>query len=349
MSSTIQSAPTLTSAAVPLRPVTLATVAGLPLARVAVRRLLIALPVLFGVTLLTFFVLNVLPGNAAVQLLGPSASAEQVAQLEATLELDRPAWQRYGRWLGGVLKGNLGRSLASAEPVTRLVSERFPVTLELVVYAFALSLGFAIPLALYCARRPNGVADRITMLVSMAGLSLANYVLALVLVLGLAVRVAWFPAIGFVSANEGLLLNLRSLTLPAIALAFPLLCFYTRFLRGDLVEQLNTQEYALAAIAKGIGPWRVLIVHVLRNSLPGLLTVVGLNFGGLLGGTVIIEQIFALPGMGQLLLHAINTRDVAVVQSIVLLLAVASVLANIGVDILHAALDPRIRHDSRAD
>ncbi len=213
--------------------------------------------------------------------------------------------------------------------------------------AFALSLGLSVPAALLAAHRPNRLVDRLTMLLSMGGLSMPSYVLAPVLVLIFSVNLTLFPSIGFKPPSAGVFENLHSLMLPTVAIALPLLCFYTRFLRGDVVEQMNGEDYVVTAVAKGIGPWRVLVRHALRNSLFGLLTLVGLNFGALIGGTVIVERIFALPGLGQLLLQAINTRDAPIVQAIVLLLAVVTVLANLCVDLLYAALDPRIRYGDR--
>lgn len=318
-----------------------------PMLRLACRRLLAAIPVLFGVSLLTFAIVNVLPGNAARQLAGIDAAPEQVARLEAELGLDQPAWKRYRGWLTGVLRGDLGRSIASGQPVAGLLAERLPVTLGLAAYAFVLSVGFAVPFALLAARKPRGIGDRVTAMLSMTGLSAASYVLAVVLILTFAVRLPLFPAIGYTPIGESVSGNLHSLTLPAIAIAFPLFGFYTRFLRGDLLEQLHGEDYVMTAVAKGLGPWRVLMHHSLRNSLLGLVTVIGLNVGTLIGGTVVIEQIFALPGIGLLLLQAIGLRDIVVVQAVVLVLAVATVLANLIVDLLYAALDPRIRYEDR--
>lgn len=312
--------------------------------RLVVRRLVASVPVLIGVSLLTFFVTELLPGNVAQQLAGAEASAEQVARLEAELGLDRPAWIRYRDWLTGVLKGDFGQSLVSNQSVSALLAERLPVTVLLVVYAFVLSIALAVPLALMSARWPDGFLDRIAAAVGMAGISVANYVLALVLILVFAVHLRMLPAFGFVPPMEGLASHVRSLTLPAVAIALPLLCFYARFLRGDLMEQLQGQEYIVAAKARGLGPWRVVAGHALPNSLFGLLTLVGLNFGSLIGGTVIIEQIFALPGLGQLLLQSIATRDIIVVQAIVLVLTVVTVAANLIVDMLYAVLDPRVRY-----
>jgi peptide/nickel transport system permease protein len=314
--------------------------------RLVVKRLLLAIPIVLGVSILTFWVLNLIPGNAAQQLLGAEATPEQIRALEQQLGLDQPAAVRYLDWLGAAVTGDLGTSLVSSQPVTGLLGERLAVSGELVGLAFLVSLGLAIPTALLAAHRPGRLFDRISMVVSITGLSVANYVLALLLVLVFAVEMALLPAIGFVPISEGLGENLRSLALPAAAIAFPLFCFYTRFLRGDLVDQLQGEDYVTTARAKGIGPWQVLLRHAFRNSAFGLITVVGLNLGSLIGGTVIVEQIFALPGIGQLMLQAINTRDFVVVQACVVVFAVVAVLANLLADLLYAVLDPRIRYGS---
>jgi peptide/nickel transport system permease protein len=171
-------------------------------------------------------------------------------------------------------------------------------------------------------------------------------VLALVLVYIFAVELAVLPAIGFVPIGDGLFQNLRSLLLPAVSIGFPLFCFYTRLLRADIVDQMLGEDYVTTAKAKGIGPWRVLVRHAFRNSLFGLLTIVGLNLGTLIGATVIIEQIFALPGIGQQFLQSISNRDIPVIEGIVLIFAVVVVLANLVTDLLYAVLDPRVRHGS---
>jgi peptide/nickel transport system permease protein len=320
-----------------------------PSLRLIGKRLLTAIPVLWGVTLVTFLVIHVMPGNAASQLLGANATPEQVAELEAKLNLDEPVLKQYLDWLGNLLTGDLGRSFASDQSVTSILSERLPVTLELIVCAFVVSLAFTVPVAVLAARRPNGVVDRLSMGVSMAGLSVAPYVLALVLVYVFAVQLDVLPAIGYVEISEGgLAQNLRSMILPAVSIGFPLFCFYTRLLRADIVDKMQGEDYVVTAQAKGLGPWRVLLRHALPNSLFGLLTVVALNFGTLIGATVIIESIFALPGIGQALLQSINNRDVLVIEAIVLVLATIVVLANLVADLLYAVLDPRIRYERAA-
>ena len=319
---------------------------GSPVLRLVVKRLLMAIPILLGVTALAFWVLSLIPGNAAQQLLGPEATPEQVHQLEQQLGLDKPGIVRYLDWLKGAVHGDFGKSLVSGQPVSELLPGRLGVTGELVFLAFFVSLAVAIPVALLAARRPNGVVDRLSMMIGTAGLSVANYVLALVLVLIFAVGLGWLPAIGYEPLSSGLWANLKTMILPSAAIGIPLFCFYGRFLRSDLVDQMQGEDYITTAQAKGLGPWQVLVRHAFRNSSFGLITVVGLNLGTLIGGTVIIEQIFALPGLGQLLLQSINTRDFVVVLAAVVIFAVVAVLANLIVDLLYAVLDPRIRYGS---
>jgi len=319
-----------------------------PSARLTGRRLLAAIPVLWGVTFLTYVVMNLLPGDAAQELLGANATPAQVHQLEIQLHLNEPFWVRYGGWLGGLLHGDLGTSLASRENVTTILGQRMPVTAELLLYAFAGSIVFAVGLAVLAARKPNGVADRISMVVSMTGLSIAPYVLALVLIYIFAVKLQVFPAIGYTPLTASPGANIRSLTLPAIAIGFPLFSVYTRLLRADIVEQMQREDYIVTARAKGVSPWRVLIRHALPNSLFGLITLVALNLGTLVGAVAIIEPIFSLPGVGAILIQSITDHDVPVVEGIVVVFAVVVVLAGLLADLLYAVLDPRIRYERAA-
>jgi len=317
---------------------------GSPALRLIGKRLLLAIPIIIGVTILASFILSLVPGNAAQQLLGPQATPEDIARLEQQLGLNESGVVRYLHWLGGAVHGDLGKSIVSGQSVNALLADRLAVSGELVALAFVVSLAVAVPIALLAAHRPNGVFDRISMVVSTLGLSVANYVLALILVLIFAVNLGWLPAIGFVPLSDGLWLNIKSMILPSAAIGLPLFCFYTRFLRGDLVDQMQQEEYVTTARAKGMGSWQVLLRHAFRNSSFGLITVVGLNLGALIGGTVIVESIFALPGLGQMLLQAINTRDFIVVQAVVVVFALVTVVANLVVDLLYVLLDPRIRY-----
>jgi peptide/nickel transport system permease protein len=318
-------------------------VLGSPTLRLAGRRLLAAIPVLWGVTLLTYLVMNLLPGDTAQVLLGANATPAQVHQLEIRLHLNEPFWVRYGGWLAATLHGDLGTSLASGENVTTILGQRLPVTAELLVYALVGSVVLAVLLAVLASRRPNGIADRFSVVISMTGLSVAPYVLAVVLVYLFAVKLQWFPAIGYTSLTASPLQNIRSLTLPAIAIGFPLFAVYTRLLRADIVEQMQREDYIVTARAKGVPQWRILIRHALPNSMFGLITLVALNLGVLVGAVAIIEPIFSLPGVGAILVSSINNHDVPIVEGVVLVFAVVVVVAALAADLLYAVLDPRVR------
>ena len=320
-------------------------VAGSPTLRFIGRRLLTAIPVLWGLTLATFIVMNALPGDAAQELLGASATPAEIHQLSVKLGLDKPFITHYLDWLHGLVSGHLGTSLASGQSVTSILGNDLPVTFELLAYAFLVSLVFAVPIALVSARHPNGIFDRVSLILSMGGLSIANYVLALVLVYIFAVKLNVLPALGWTPPDQNLGDNIKCLTMPAVSIGLSLLCFYTRLLRADLVEQMR-EDYVVAARAKGVGPWRILLHHALRNSVFGLITVVALNLGTLLGATVVIEQIFGLPGIGHELLSAIGNRDAPVVEGTVLVFGLITVLANLLADLLYATLDPRVRYGS---
>jgi len=318
----------------------------LELCRAILRRLVIVGTVLIGVSALTFFVLGILPGNAAQTLFGQDATPEQLARIEAELNLDRPILERYNLWAVEALHGNLGHSLASHQSATKLLADRLPVTIELVVLALLLSLILAVPAALVASRWPARFIDRSVAAINITTLSIPSYVFALILVLMFSVHLRLLPAIGFVPLRESVVRNLESMTLPALAIALPLFGLYTRFLRGDLLEQLLHHDYIVAAKAKGIGSLRILVRHALPNSISGLLTVIGVNFGALIGGTVIIEQIFALPGIGKLLLESVHARDVPIVQAIVVTLAAISTGVNLAIDALYGTIDPRTRNAS---
>jgi peptide/nickel transport system permease protein len=323
-------------------------VLGSPSLRLAGRRLLTAIPVLWGVTFLTFVVMNLLPGDTAQLLLGANATPAEIHQLSVQLHLNEPFWVRYGNWLGGVFHGSLGTSVVNGENVTTILGTRLPVTAELLGYAFIASIVLAVAVAVLAARRPNGIADRFSMVVSMTGLSVAPYVLALVLIYLFAVRLPWFPAIGYTSLTADPFQNIRSLTLPAASIGFPLFAVYTRLLRADIVEQMQREDYIVTARAKGVRPWRVLIRHALPNSLFGLITLVALNLGTLIGATAIIEPIFSLPGVGDILIQSISDHDVPVIEGVVVVFGTVVVVANLLADVLYTALDPRIRYERSA-
>lgn len=307
------------------------------------RRLLQLIPVVLGVSILTFLLLNLLPGNAAIAALGDGATPEAIAALSKQLGLDDPIWLRYWHWLLGALQGDLGKSLNSGQSVSFLIIQRVPVSIELMVLAQIIALAVALPVALLAARRRGKAVDKVFGLTAFAGLATPPFLTGMILILLVAIPFG-LPATGWVPLTQDLLLNLRSAILPALSLAFALYAVYTRVLRADLVTQLTQEDYVTTARAKGLASGVIIRRHVLRNSAFPLITVVGLNMGTLIGGAVIVETLFAVPGLGQLMINAIYQRDVNVVQGAVVFIAVAFVLINFLVDILYAALDPRIRH-----
>jgi peptide/nickel transport system permease protein len=318
-------------------------IAGSPALRVAGRRLLAAIPVLIGVTFVTFSVLSVLPNDTAQAILGLHASPSAVAALNHTLGLDQPFWQRYWHWLDNVLHGNFGTTV-EGQSVNHELAIHVPTTLYLLAYALVVSVLLAIIVATLAARRPNGIADRISLAVSMLGLSTAPYVFAFLLIIVFAVKLKWFPVLS--GPVTGPASFFKNLTLPACAVGFGLFAIYTRLLRADLVEQMQREDYIVTAKAKGITPWRVLIRHALRNSMFNLITVVGLNLGGLVGALAIIETIFQVQGIGNDLLTGVMNRDAPLIEGIVLVFALVTVLGNLLADLAYAVLDPRIRYGS---
>src|SRR5471032_1059137 len=313
------------------------------MARFVGRRLLYLLPVLFAVTLLTFLIAALLPGDLAYTMLGDQATPEKIAALRKTMGLDLPLWQRYLYWLGDVLRGDFGRSFRTGETVLHAVSERVPVSLELMVSAELLGLLIGIPLAILCAVKQGGALDRFLTGLAFGKLSLPSFMVAILLIYLFAVQLNWLPATGYVPFAEDPVGNLRSFVLPAFTLAFAEWPVLMRVLRSDMIATLQ-EDYIAMAKAKGLRPARILLVHALKPSSLTLVTVTGINIGRLIGGTVIVESIFALPGIGRLLLGAIYTRDLIILQGVVLFVAFGYVLMNFIVDMLYAVLDPRIRY-----
>jgi peptide/nickel transport system permease protein len=279
------------------------------------------------VSLAVFLMMNLLPGNAAQVQLGTMGTPVEEEALTRRLGLREPLLERYLHWLAGLPLGRLGLSLSNGQPVSGIVGQRLPVSLELVVLTILVAIALTIPMALLSALRPGGVIDRVAMVAGMGVHSLAPFVLGLALVLLFAVRLNWLPAIGFIPLPQDVPGNLRSLALPVVTLALPLAGSLTRVLRSDLIEQME-QDYIVTARSTGASRWNALTRHAFHNALTGSITLVGLSLGTLLGGAVVVEQVFALPGLGSGLLRAIETRDTNLVEGIVLLLSVCVALAN---------------------
>ena len=299
--------------------------------------------VLFCVTLLTYMIVNILPGDVAIVILGNLATPQDIAGLRADLGLDRPMLVRYFDWLGSALSGDLGRSYRNGEPVVQAIVDRLPVSLQLMVMAQVIALGIAIPVALLSVRRPGGLFDRISASAAFGFLAMPNFMLGIVLIYLFSVSFDLLPATGFTPISEGLWDNLESMILPSLTLGLIEWTVLMRVLRSDLLTTLK-EDFILLARAKGLPQWRVLLQHALRPSSFTLITILGLNIGGLIGGAVIVEQIFALPGVGRLLLGGIFNRDLILVQGTVAFIAVGFVVINFLVDMLYAVLDPRVRH-----
>jgi peptide/nickel transport system permease protein len=307
------------------------------------RRLLYLVPVLIAVSLLTFLIASLLPGDLAYVILGDQATPEKVAALRADMGLDQPIWWRYLSWLGNVLQGDFGRSFRTGQTVLQVVAERLPVSLELMLLAQLGALAIGIPLAIACAVRSGSAFDRFMTGSAFSMLSVPAFLSAILLIYLFAVELRWLPATGYVPFNEDPVGNLRSFVLPALTLALGEWPVLMRVLRSDMIATLQ-EDYIAMARAKGLKPSRILLVHALKPSSLTLVTVTGINIGRLIGGTVIVESIFALPGIGRLLLGAIFTRDLVILQGVVLFVAIGYVLINFVVDMLYAVLDPRIRH-----
>lgn len=314
--------------------------------RVVTHRLLALVPVLLAVSVLTFLMVSLLPGDPALQVLGTGAvSAEAIAAVRADLGLDQPIWARYLEWLGSALQGDLGRSYQSSQPVSAAIIERLPVTLELMAMSLVIALLISIPLAVVSAYKANSRLDKTVSGASFGLLSVPPFMLAILLIYIFSVRFDVLPATGWTPFSVDPIQNLRVAIMPALALAGTEIAVFTRLLRSDMIATLQ-EDHVLLARAKGLPTWRILLRHALRPSSFSLLTVLGIQVGALIGGSVVVETIFAVPGIGRLLLDSIFQRDIMIVQGLVLLIATAYVLVNFVVDLAYSLLDPRIRKGS---
>jgi peptide/nickel transport system permease protein len=307
------------------------------------RRLLYLLPVLIAVSLLTFLIASLLPGDLAYVILGDQATPEKVEALRHDMGLDQPIWWRYLGWLGHVLEGDFGRSFRTGQTVLQAVTERLPVSFELMLFAELVGLVIGVPIAIICAARSGGPFDRFMTGTAFGMLSVPTFLSAILLIYLFAVQLRWLPATGYVPLSEDPVANLRFFVLPALTLGLAEWPGIMRVLRSDMIATLQ-EDYIALAKAKGLTPRRILFVHALKPSSLTLVTITGINIGRLIGGAVIVETIFALPGIGRLLVGAIYTRDLIILQGVVLLVASGFVIMNFIVDMLYAVLDPRIRH-----
>ena len=308
-----------------------------------IRRILQVIPVVLLVMVIIFFVFRLIPGDPVQFLVGRNPSPETVTALTNKLGLDKPIAIQFLIWLGDAVRGDLGNSYVNNLPVSTLILEKFPATLELAVFALLLGSLIGIPVGILAALKQNSWLDFLVRVVSLIGFSLPRYWLAILLVIVFSLTLGWIPPGGYVPLSESIGQNLRYAILPTVTLALPIAAEQMRFLRSSMLEVIR-QDYVRTAHAKGLETRVVIINHALKNALIPFLTIVGLQLGSLLGGSVVVEQITAWPGIGWLTLQSINRRDYSVVQGVVLFSALAFVLINLLVDLLYAFLDPRIEY-----
>ena len=312
--------------------------------RYVAKRLLSLIPVLLVVSILVFSLMHLAPGDPASAILGMDATAADLERLEEELGLNLPLYEQYVRWVVGVLHGDLGRSYFMEESVGQAIAGHFRPTLSLALFAELIALVLALPAGIYAACRRGRPADRIVMLLSLLALAVPSFILGLLLILLLGVLLALFPIGGYAPLEEGLLPHLRYLVLPALALGSTQAALIARMTRAAMAEVLD-QNFIRTLVAKGMRGRVVVGVHALRNALFPILTAVGQSMASLLSGAIVVETVFNIPGLGQLLINSIARRDFAMIQGIVLVVTIICVLVNLLVDLLYGVADPRVRLD----
>ena len=305
-------------------------------------RLARSIAVVLLVTIAVVGLLSLAPGSASQVILGENATPEAVAELDAELGLDQPVWSQYLDWLKNAVQGDLGTSPLTNQSVSEAIFERLPVTLELAVLGLALALFVAIIMGVLSAARPGSALDRGINALSAVFLSVPAFIAGPILIYFFAIQLQIFPVLGWSDISDGLGENLRSAILPAIAIALTEIASFHRLLRTDLISTLG-EDYIAAARAKGMSRTYVMFRHAFRPSSFSLITLAGMNLGRLIGGTVIVETLFGLPGLGQLIATSITTRDLIMVQGIVVFIAVVYVVVNTIVDLSYGLIDPRVR------
>lgn len=310
--------------------------------RYCLKRLLSLVVSLIVASLVIFLVIEVAPGDPASFMLGINAQEDTLNALREELGLNQSKIERYFSWSFGMLQGDFGTSYTYRTPVSDMIASRLWVSLPLAIFALLLSTLIAFPAGIYAASRRGSVGDVTVMGATQFGVAIPNFWFAMMLVLVFAINLRWFSAGGFPGWDEGLLVGIKSLTLPAIALALPQAAILTRVMRSSLLDILN-EDFVRTARAKGLSRRQALWHHALRNALIPVLTIIGLQFSFLLAGSIIIEQVFFLPGLGRLVFQSISQRDLIVVESVVMLLVFAVIVVNFIVDLAYAAVDPRLR------
>jgi peptide/nickel transport system permease protein len=309
------------------------------------KRLALLVIIIFFVSLASFFLVHLLPGNPAITILGPNATPQNVVIVNHQLGLDKPLWQQYFIWMGHVLQGNLGQSFTTHQTTTSIISESFPIDVELIIFSQIIAFALAFPMAMHAARRPNGLFDQAANGTTFAFLALPAFVIAPVLVLIFAVHWHIFPGpASYVPLTQNFWSNIHTMLLPSIVLALGSIVVYFRLLRNDLISTLQ-EDFITMARSKGLSDRRIMWRHALRPSSIALLAAAGVTIGTLIAGTFVVELLLQMPGLGYQLITSINQDDYTVVQGIILVVAVAIVLINFIFDFLFTIVDPRIARE----
>lgn len=304
-------------------------------------RLFASIPILLLVTIMVFLTVYVLPGDAAVVALGQEATPHALEAMRERMGLNRPIHVQYLDWAGGLVRGDLGRSLVDNAPVSRAVSHALPVTLQLAAMAMIIALLIGIPAGVISATKRGTVWDALASLTAIGGISIPGFWAAILLIYAFSVKMSWLPSSGFVRLEDGLVDNLRHALLPALALGIRPAGIFMRQVRSSVLDVIRS-DYVRTARAKGLGPWRVTVRHALRNALIPVVTIGGVELASLLGNVVVIDTIFSIPGFGRLVYNAVLRQDVITMQSSVFLFALAVIVINLLVDLSYLLLDPRI-------
>jgi peptide/nickel transport system permease protein len=307
-----------------------------------VKRLLLAIPTLLLVSIMVFALQKLLPGDPVLAMAGEERDPAVIAQLRAEYHLDDPIPTQYFSWIGNALKGDLGMSLRTKEPVTSLIASKLPVTLELSLLAMVIALGIGISMGIIAAVRKDTWVDHTTNFVALSGISVPHFWLGILLILLFSVHLQWLPASGFVPISEDVAQNLKTLLLPALVLGTGLAATLMRHTRASMISVLKA-DYIRTARAKGLLAPKVVLKHAFRNALMPIVTLTTLLFGELLGGAVLTEQVFTLPGFGKMIVDAVFNRDYAVVQGVVLVVAIGFLLLNLLADVLYLLINPKMR------
>lgn len=310
-----------------------------------INRILSIIPILFIVSVVVFSLIHLTPGDPAAAMLGAEATQEDVNALRETLGLNEPLITQYVKWVGHIIQGDFGVSVANNVPVSQVLADRLMPTLNLALYAMIISLVIALPLGMIAARKRGTLVDQGISVLALCGISLPSFLLGLALMMGFAVKIRWFPVSGYVTWSEGIGAHIKSITLPAIALGFMYAALMMRMTRASMLEVLGS-DYIKMAKAKGVKEMTLVGKHAFRNALVSVVTVIGASFIGALSGAAVVESVFGIPGIGSLIVTSIGRRDYEVIQAIVLLVAVINVVINLITDLVYGLIDPRIRIDS---